>query len=177
MAKLTGKQKLFADEYIINGGNATQAAIKAGYSKKSARAIGRENLTKLYIHDYIQSRVKPVEEKRGIAASDALNELISIWQGGIQESHSRQIDHLENDAVIKDMTYEFTPDLESKIKALDLYLKYKSMLSQTQLEKAQTEIKLMKAKLEILTKGSGQSTEDKLDELLDKIDGELDEFD
>ncbi len=44
--KLTPKQKAFAD-YYIQTGNATEAAIKAGYSKKTARFIGNENLTKL----------------------------------------------------------------------------------------------------------------------------------
>lgn len=43
--KLTQKQQRFVDEYIISG-NATQAAIKAGYSKKTARFVGAENLTK-----------------------------------------------------------------------------------------------------------------------------------
>lgn len=46
--KLTLKQQRFADEYIISG-NATQAAIEAGYSEKTARFIGNENLTKLKI--------------------------------------------------------------------------------------------------------------------------------
>ena len=50
--KLTVKQKKFADEYIKTG-NATQSAITAGYSKKTARAIGQENLTKLDIKQYI----------------------------------------------------------------------------------------------------------------------------
>ena len=39
--KLTLKQQRFADEYIISG-NATEAAIKAGYSKKTAYSIGLE---------------------------------------------------------------------------------------------------------------------------------------
>ena len=42
--KLTEKQKRFADEYIKSG-NATQAAIKAGYSKRTARTIAQQNLT------------------------------------------------------------------------------------------------------------------------------------
>ena len=46
--KLTVKQQRFADEYIISG-NATEAAIKGGYSKKTARSVGAENLTKPYI--------------------------------------------------------------------------------------------------------------------------------
>lgn len=173
MANLTTKQKAFADEYIINGGNATQAAIKAGYSKKSARAIGKQNLTKLYIKDYIQFRLKPIEEKREVTADDALNELISIWQGEAQSGTSKTIDKLKKNKVTKHVEYEYTPDLESKIKALDLYLKYKSLLSQTQLEKAKTEIKIMQAKLEALQRGEDQSTEEKLDELLNKIGGEL----
>ena len=45
---LTPKQKLFIDEYLIDL-NATQAAIRAGYNKISAKVIGHENLTKPYI--------------------------------------------------------------------------------------------------------------------------------
>lgn len=45
MAKLTPKQELFCTEYMIDL-NATQAAIRAGYSKHTAQAIGAENLTK-----------------------------------------------------------------------------------------------------------------------------------
>ncbi|MDT2597036.1 terminase small subunit [Enterococcus dongliensis] len=177
MANLTTKQKAFADEYIINGGNATQAAIKAGYSQKSARAIGKQNLTKLYIKDYIQFRLKPIEEKREVTADDALNELISIWQGDTQNGVSKTMDRLKNGEIVKHIEYEYTPDLESKLKALDLYLKYKSLLSQAQLEKARTEIKLMQAKLEVLQRGDEESTEDKLDELLNRISGELDGVD
>lgn len=174
VVNLTPKQKAFADEYIKNGGNATQASIKAGYSKRSARVIGKENLTKPNIIQYINERLNPIEKKRKLSAEDALNELIDIWQGEVQISVSKQIDRLDKNKVIKHMQYEYTPDLESKLKALDLYLKYKSLLSQTQLEKAQTEIKLMQAKLEQLQINSERSTEEKLDELLEKISGELD---
>ena len=44
--KLTRKQQLFCQEYLANGYNATQAAIKAGYSAKTAYAMGAENLRK-----------------------------------------------------------------------------------------------------------------------------------
>lgn len=174
MAKLTKKQKAFADEYIKNGGNATQAAIKSGYSKKTARTIAAENLAKPNITQYINERLDPIENKRKLSAEDALDELVGIWQGETQMSVSKQIDRLKKNKVVKHVQYEYTPDLESKLKALDLYLKYKSLLSQAQLEKALTEIKLMKAKLEQLQNKSDQTTEEKLDELLDKISGELD---
>ena len=95
MVNLTPKPKAFADEYIKNGGNATQAAIKAGYSKRSARVIGKENLTKPNIIQYINERLNPIEKKRKLSAEDALNELIDIWQGEVQISVSKQIDRLD----------------------------------------------------------------------------------
>ena len=52
MKKLTPKQERFVDEYLLDL-NATQAAIRAGYSKRSARAIGAENLTKPNIQQRI----------------------------------------------------------------------------------------------------------------------------
>lgn len=50
--KLSPKQKLFCEEYAKTK-NATQAAINAGYSEKTAKVIGCENLTKPYIQEYI----------------------------------------------------------------------------------------------------------------------------
>lgn len=61
--ELTKKQKLFCLEYLANGYNATQAAIKAGYSAKTARNIGNENLTKPAIKEFIEKRMKKIEEK------------------------------------------------------------------------------------------------------------------
>lgn len=54
---LTAKQKKFCDEYVTDL-NATQAAIRAGYSKKTAYAIGWENLRKPEIRTYIDTRLK-----------------------------------------------------------------------------------------------------------------------
>lgn len=62
MKKLTIKQKKFADEYIKTG-NATQSAINAGYSEKTARKIGSENLTKPDVKAYIDERMKKLEEE------------------------------------------------------------------------------------------------------------------
>ena len=61
---LTPKQKAFADEYIRNSGNATQAAIAAGYNAKSARYIAAQNLSKLNIAAYIAERQKEIESSR-----------------------------------------------------------------------------------------------------------------
>lgn len=173
MLKLTIKQKAFCEAYLKNGGNATQAALTAGYSKKTAYAIGLENLKKPVIADYIGKRQLEVEKKLEIGADDALNRLIDIWRATPQISTSKQIDHLRKNKVIKKMTYEYTPDLDSQIKALDLYLKYKSLLSQAQLEKARIEIKLMQAKLAKINELTSEKTEDRLEELMNLIKEEV----
>ncbi|MDD9147836.1 terminase small subunit [Sporolactobacillus sp. CQH2019] len=59
---LTEKQKRFADKFIETG-NATQSAIDAGYSKRTARSIGAENLTKPDIKKYIDDRLKLLDEQ------------------------------------------------------------------------------------------------------------------
>ena len=71
---LTEKQKRFCDEYLIDL-NATQAAIRAGYSKKTAFTIGNENLKKPYIKDYIDERLKQLEDERIAKADEVLKYL------------------------------------------------------------------------------------------------------
>ena len=66
--KLTQKQRMFCDEYLIDL-NATQAAIRAGYSEKTARNIASENLAKPYIREYIDERLKE-KEKQLVADQD-----------------------------------------------------------------------------------------------------------
>lgn len=83
--KLTEKQKRFADEYITSG-NATQAAIKAGYSKKTANRIGPENLSKLVIRDYIDERMKSIEDNRIMTAKEAVEFLTSVVRGDVKET-------------------------------------------------------------------------------------------
>lgn len=87
MAKLTEKQQRFCDEYLIDL-NATQAAIRAGYSEKTAGVIGGENLKKPYIQNYIQERME-AKEKQLIADQDeVLRYLTSVLRG---ESQSTEI--------------------------------------------------------------------------------------
>lgn len=78
--KLTVKQKAFAD-YYIELGNATEAALKAGYSKKTARSIGAENLTKPDIKNYIDERLKQLEDERIASAAEVMKYLTSVLRG------------------------------------------------------------------------------------------------
>ena len=83
--ELTPKQKAFAD-YYIETGNATESAKMAGYSEKTARQIGAENLTKPYICKYIEERMKPTEKKR-IATGDEIMEFFTaVMRGEVMDA-------------------------------------------------------------------------------------------
>ena len=60
--KLTKKQDAFVKAYLLNGFNATQAAIEAGYSEKTAYSIGNENLSKPEIKKAIEKHQKQSSE-------------------------------------------------------------------------------------------------------------------
>ena len=75
--KLTDKQKQFCQEYIIDL-NATQAAIRAGYSEKTARAIASENLSKLYIQEEIQKAMNARSKRTEITADMVARELARL---------------------------------------------------------------------------------------------------
>lgn len=68
------RQKVFVKEYLLDF-NATRAATAAGYSKKSARFIGNENLTKPYIQKAIQNSHETRLERLGISSDRVLREL------------------------------------------------------------------------------------------------------
>lgn len=75
--KLTPKQRRFIDEYLIDL-NATQAAIRAGYSEKTAYSIGVQLLKKLEIQAEIQKRRNRLQNKLEITQERVLQELAAI---------------------------------------------------------------------------------------------------
>ena len=81
---LTSKQKAFADEYIKSG-NASDAARKAGYSKKTADRIGNQNLKKIEISAYISERMKPTEDKRIADADEVIAFYTAVMRGEIKD--------------------------------------------------------------------------------------------
>ncbi|TLQ22348.1 terminase small subunit [Lactiplantibacillus plantarum] len=83
--KLTPKQQKFADEYIKSG-NAADAARKAGYSKRSARSVGQENLTKPDIKKYIDEQMAEIASKRIMDAREAVELLTRIARGEEKET-------------------------------------------------------------------------------------------
>ena len=87
MAEMTAKQRRFCDEYLIDL-NATQAAIRAGYSEKNARSIASENMTKPNIKKYIDDRMKEKEKSLIADQDEVLRYLTSVLRG---ESQSTEI--------------------------------------------------------------------------------------
>ena len=74
MAKLTDKQKIFCKEYILDF-NATRAATAAGYSKKTARNQGCENLSKPNIQKEIKRLMESRNQRTEITADRVVKEL------------------------------------------------------------------------------------------------------
>lgn len=62
MTKLKGKQDAFVKAYLLNGGNATSAALEAGYSDKTASEMGYENLNKPHIKKAIEEHQKKADD-------------------------------------------------------------------------------------------------------------------
>jgi phage terminase small subunit len=77
LTKLTAKQERFCREYIIDL-NATRAAIRAGYSEKTANRIASENLSKLDIQEKIRQLQQKIEARTEITQDKVLNELANI---------------------------------------------------------------------------------------------------
>ncbi len=98
---LTDKQKVFCQEYIYDW-NATRAAIAAGYSEKTARQIGQENLSKPDIQAYIEEVQKDIEKQCGISRQRVLDEYIKIAFNSIAHLHNTWIDRKEFESLTED---------------------------------------------------------------------------
>lgn len=80
MAKLTEKQQRFADEYLIDL-NGTQAAIRAGYSAKTANEQASRLLTKDNIKTYIEGRLEKISSEKIADAEEVMVYLTSVLRG------------------------------------------------------------------------------------------------
>ena len=84
MSELNARQKMFTVEYIKDK-NATQAAIRAGYSKKTAYSIGQRLLKKVEIKQTIDNELKRIR-MNNISEATEVEEFFSlVMKGEIQE--------------------------------------------------------------------------------------------
>jgi phage terminase small subunit len=77
LAKLTPKQKRFVEEYLVDL-NATQSAIRAGYSKKTSGRIGAENLQKPVIQAAIEKAMDKLSDRTAVTQDRVVKELARI---------------------------------------------------------------------------------------------------
>ena len=113
MGKMTAKQKRFCDEYLLDL-NATQAAIRAGYSEKNARNIASENLAKPNIKEYIDARMAEKENELIADQDEVLKYLTSVMRGKSTASV------LARNATGADEVKEKPPDEKERLKAAEL---------------------------------------------------------
>lgn len=94
MGEINIRQKAFADEWL-KCGNATEAAIKAGYSKKYAGTNADKLLKNTKISAYIDERQKQIEDSRIADVSEVLQFFSSVMRGEVK-------DQFEMDAALSD---------------------------------------------------------------------------
>lgn len=99
---MTKKQKLFVEEYLIDL-NATQAAIRAGYSPDTAKEIGCENLTKPNIKALIDKAMAERSKRTGINQDRVLNELAKIGFAKITDVVDPETAQIKPDATEEDL--------------------------------------------------------------------------
>ena len=114
---VTGKQRRFCDEYLIDQ-NGTQAAIRAGYSKKTARQIADQLLSKLDIRSYIDDQLEKMHDKTIADAEEVLRYLTSVVRG---ESESEiVVVEATGDGLSEAKNVKKAPDEKDKLKAAEL---------------------------------------------------------
>ena len=77
---VNARQKRFCDEYLIDC-NATQAAIRAGYSKKTAKQVGQRLLTYVDLKCYIERELERLHNERTANAEEVLEYLTAVMRG------------------------------------------------------------------------------------------------
>jgi phage terminase small subunit len=113
---MTEKQKRFCDEYVIDC-NATQAAIRAGYSPKSAYAIGEQNLKKLELKNYIDGQLEKMQSEKVADAKEVLEYFTSVLRG---EAVSEVVVVVgTGEGCSEPVTIEKHPDEREKLKAAE----------------------------------------------------------
>ena len=111
---LTRKQKAFIEEYLIDL-NATQAAIRSGYSPDTAKEIGCENLTKPNIKAAIDKAMAERSKRTGICADRVLQELAKI-----AFVNPADVIDVEDASILANPTREDTACIQSvKVKSMD----------------------------------------------------------
>lgn len=110
---MTEKQKRFCDEYLIDL-NATQAAIRAGYSERTAYSIGQRLMKNVEIKSYIDAALARLQAENVADAQEVMQYLTSVMRG---ESQSSVLSLCGNGV---QEVIEKRPDEKERLKAAEL---------------------------------------------------------
>lgn len=134
MRKLSDKQKRFINEYLIDT-NATQAAIRAGYSQKSARYAARDLLARQHIKDEIQEQLAIIDSAKVCTIQEVMEYLTAVMRG---ETTSTVIVLIGRGSGVTEAQYiERPPSMAERLRAAELLGKrYGLFNSKLELESA-----------------------------------------
>lgn len=125
---VTEKQKRFCDEYLKDL-NATQAAVRAGYSPKTAKQIGQRMLTFVDLKSYIDEQLELLHNQKTADAQEVLEYLTSVMRG----EHTEQTLQLVGDGVQKITDIDVSE--KERMKAAEMLGKYHALWTErTQVE-------------------------------------------
>ena len=164
---MTKKQKLFAEESLIDL-NATQAAIRAGYSPNTAKSIGCENLTKPDIRTYIEKAMAERSKRTGINQDRVLQELAKIGFSKITDVVDPVTAKVKEDAKDDDLaciqSIKIKPNEWGTEREIKLYDKKAALVE------IGRHLGMFKDKLEV--SGTLEAEKTKLDELIKQMRGD-----
>ena len=166
--KLTVKQRLFADEYIKSG-NATQSAIKAGYSDKYVATNTDKLLKNTKLKAYISAKMAEIESHKIADAKEAMQAITSIARGETTETQAQL-----NPLTGKWEQIEVPADLKTRLTAWREILKRYPLadeLTKAQLRKMIADARISEARAKVL-EDNGADVEEALDRLLTRLDKE-----
>lgn len=157
--KLTVKQQKFCDEYIRSG-NATEAALKAGYRSRTAYSIGNENLKKPELKKYIEEKIKEIESAKLATAQETLEYLTSVMRG----------EQTETVVTSKGLYKNVEVSAKDRITAAKELLKRYPVdpLSKMQLRKINAEADLTEARVKAM-QGNNTTQEDKVAKMMGEL--------
>lgn len=131
---MTGKQSTFVREYLVDL-NATQAAIRAGYSERTAYSIGQENLNKPEIRQAIDSAMSERNERTKLTQDYVIDNLMEIVSRTMQKKPVMvKGEQLQDEAGRGIWTF----DAKNAIRALELLGKHQGMFTDKNKEQEQT---------------------------------------
>ena len=119
---MTVRQKKFCDEYLISG-NATDAAIKAGDSPKTAKSIGQRLLTFVDLKQYIDTELEKLHSAKIADAQEVLEYLTAVMRG----QHTEQVLKLVGDGI--QTVTDIDVSAKERIKAAELIGKRYALFS------------------------------------------------